>query len=221
MGKISGAFWPSRGFIFDWFRGRGNFWSILICPRLQFCLSSGSLLVEEIVRDYFILYKKPIALTKGWCSKRQLLESLYGGQFTLSTPLIKPNFCTLDAWWWAMQGVCTVYSITREEETRKATNPVSQLHSTHRHRQHGWPGQAVWIGTGPLWLEEACSRLLCSRQMMMMMMMMILLPHRHSTTVSLETTPFITFILANYVSVKQRKQSRKRFWSKVLLILEP
>ena len=23
----------------------------------------------------------------------QLLESLYGGQFTLSTPLIKPNFC--------------------------------------------------------------------------------------------------------------------------------
>ena len=26
-------------------------------------------------------------------SKRQLLESLYGGQFTLSTPLIKPNFC--------------------------------------------------------------------------------------------------------------------------------
>ena len=28
-------------------------------------------------------------------SKRQLLESLYGGQFTLSTPLIKPNFCIL------------------------------------------------------------------------------------------------------------------------------
>ena len=27
--------------------------------------------------------------------KRQLLESLYGGQFTLSTPLIKPNFCIL------------------------------------------------------------------------------------------------------------------------------
>ena len=26
-------------------------------------------------------------------SKRILLESLYGGQFTLSTPLIKPNFC--------------------------------------------------------------------------------------------------------------------------------
>ena len=25
----------------------------------------------------------------------QLLESLYGGQFTLSTPLIKPNFCIL------------------------------------------------------------------------------------------------------------------------------
>ena len=24
----------------------------------------------------------------------QLLESLYGGQFTLSTPLIKPNFCS-------------------------------------------------------------------------------------------------------------------------------
>ena len=28
------------------------------------------------------------------------------------------------------------------------------------------------IGTGPLWLEEAHSRLLCSRPMMMMMMMM-------------------------------------------------
>ena len=26
---------------------------------------------------------------------RRLLESLYGGQFTLSTPLIKPNFCIL------------------------------------------------------------------------------------------------------------------------------
>ena len=35
------------------------------------------------------------ALTKGIRSKRQLLESLYGGQFTLSTPLIKPNFCIL------------------------------------------------------------------------------------------------------------------------------
>ena len=28
------------------------------------------------------------------------------------------------------KGVCTVYSITWEEETRKATNPLSQLHST-------------------------------------------------------------------------------------------
>ena len=28
-------------------------------------------------------------------SKRQLLESLNGGQFTLSTPLIKPIFCIL------------------------------------------------------------------------------------------------------------------------------
>ena len=28
-------------------------------------------------------------------TKRQLLKSLYGGQFTLSTPLIKPNFCIL------------------------------------------------------------------------------------------------------------------------------
>ena len=35
------------------------------------------------------------ALTKGYCSKRHLLESLYGGQFTLSTPLIKQNFCIL------------------------------------------------------------------------------------------------------------------------------
>ena len=50
---------------------------------------------------YLLLYYKnctqPIiprlALTKG--SKRQLLESLYGGQFTFSTPLIKPNFCVL------------------------------------------------------------------------------------------------------------------------------
>ena len=30
---------------------------------------------------------------EGLRSKRQLLESLYGGQFTLSTPLIKPNSC--------------------------------------------------------------------------------------------------------------------------------
>ena len=79
--------------------------------------------------------------------------------------------CTQDAWWWAMQGVRTVYSTTWEEKTRKATNPVSQIHSTPsgRHRQHDWPGQAVWIGTGSLWLEEARSRLLCSRPMMMMM----------------------------------------------------
>ena len=72
---------------------------------------------------------------------------------------------------WAMQGLCTVYSTTWEGGTRKATNPVSQLHSTPigRHRQNDWPGQAVWIGTGLLWLEEDCSRLLCSRQMMMMM----------------------------------------------------
>ena len=70
---------------------------------------------------------------------------------------------------WAMQGVRTVYSTTWEEKTRKATNPVSQIHSTPfgRHRQHDWPGQAVWIGTGSLWLEEARSRLLCSRPMMM------------------------------------------------------
>ena len=27
------------------------------------------------------------------CGAASLLESLYGGQFTLSTPLIKPNFC--------------------------------------------------------------------------------------------------------------------------------
>ena len=68
-----------------------------------------------------------------------------------------------------MQGVRTVYSTTWEEKTRKATNPVSQIHSTPfgRHRQHDWPGQAVWIGTGSLWLEEARSRLLCSRPMMM------------------------------------------------------
>ena len=79
--------------------------------------------------------------------------------------------CTQDAWWLAMQGVRTVYSTTWEEKTRKATNPVSQIHSTPfgRHRQHDWPGQAVWIGTGSLWLEEARSRLLCSRPMMMMM----------------------------------------------------
>ena len=32
-------------------------------------------------------------------------------------------------------------------------------------------GQAVWIGTGSLWLEEARSRLLCSRPMMMMMIL--------------------------------------------------
>ena len=56
---------------------------------------------------------------------------------------------------------------TWEEKTWKATNPVSQIHSTPfgRHRQHDWPGQAVWIGTGSLWLEEASS----SRPMMMMM----------------------------------------------------
>ena len=47
-----------------------------------------------------------------------------------------------------------------KSETRKATNPVSHLHSTPvgRHRQHDWPEQAVWIGIGPLWLEEDCSR---------------------------------------------------------------
>ena len=57
---------------------------------------------------------------------------------------------------------------TWEEKTWKATNPVSQIHSTPfgRHRQHDWPGQAVWIGTGSLWLEEASS----TRSMMMMMM---------------------------------------------------
>ena len=71
-----------------------------------------------------------------------------------------------------MQRVRTVYSTTWEEKTRKATNPVSQIHSTPfgRHRQHDWPGQAVWIGTGSLWLEEARSRLLCSWPMMMVMM---------------------------------------------------
>ena len=71
-----------------------------------------------------------------------------------------------------MQGIRTVYSTTWEENTRKATNPVSQVHSTSfmRHRQHDWPGQAVWIGTGSLWLEEARSRLLCSRPMMMMIL---------------------------------------------------
>ena len=64
----------------------------------------------------------------------------------------------------------SVYSTTWEEKTRKATNSVSQIHSTPfgRHRQHDWPGQAVWIGTGSLWLGEARSRLLCSRPMMMM-----------------------------------------------------
>ena len=78
--------------------------------------------------------------------------------------------CPQDAWWGAMQGVRTVYSTTWEEKTRKATNPVSQIHSTPfgRHRQHDWPGQAVWIGRGSLWLEEARSRLLCSQPMMMM-----------------------------------------------------
>ena len=35
------------------------------------------------------------ALTKCLSAKRELLESLYSGQFTLSTPLIKPNFCVL------------------------------------------------------------------------------------------------------------------------------
>ena len=71
-----------------------------------------------------------------------------------------------------MQGVRTVYSTTWEEKTRKAMNPVSQIPSTPfgRHRQHDWPGQAVWIGTGSLRLEEARSRLHCSRPMMMMMM---------------------------------------------------
>ena len=34
-------------------------------------------------------------LSELWLSKRQLLESLYGGQFTLSTLLIKPNFSKL------------------------------------------------------------------------------------------------------------------------------
>ena len=45
----------------------------------------------------------------------------------------------------AMQGVCTVYSTTWEEETRKATNHVSKLHSTpiRRHRQRDCPRQAV------------------------------------------------------------------------------
>ena len=67
--------------------------------------------------------------------------------------------------------VCTVYSTTWEEETQKATNPVTHLHSTPigRHRQHDWPRQAVWIGTGPLCLEKDCRRLLYNRQMMMMM----------------------------------------------------
>ena len=75
-----------------------------------------------------------------------------------------------------MQGVGTVYSTTWEEKTKKATNPVSQIHSTPfgRQRQHDWPGQAVWIGAGSLWLEEARSHLLCSRPMMMMMMICVL-----------------------------------------------
>ena len=84
---------------------------------------------------------------------------------------------------WAKQQLCTWFAHsflsfflsffflhflgTWEEKTRKATNPVSQIHSTPfgRHRQHDWPGQAVWIGTWSLWLEEAPS----SRPMMMMM----------------------------------------------------
>ena len=33
-----------------------------------------------------------LALTKGKRSKRQLLETLYGGLFTLPTQLMKPNY---------------------------------------------------------------------------------------------------------------------------------
>ena len=101
-------------------------------------------------------------------SKAQSLKDTHIADNTM----LDETSCTQDAWWWAMQGVRTVYSTTWEEKTRKATNPVSQIHSTPfgRHRQHDWPGQAVWIGTGSLWLEEARSRLLCSRPMMMMMM---------------------------------------------------
>ena len=77
----------------------------------------------------------------------------------------------------AIQGVCTVYSTTWEEETRKATNRVSKLHSSpiRRHRQHDWPRQAVSFDTRPLWLEEDCSHLLCSWQMMIRQIKLILL----------------------------------------------
>ena len=39
------------------------------------------------------LYKLHTTHNSSIRSKRQLSESLYGDQFTLSTPLIKPNFC--------------------------------------------------------------------------------------------------------------------------------
>ena len=107
-------------------------------------------------------------LFEWWLPKWKLKFDLWEGHI-LNIKLLFHiiNFYT----WVKIRGVRTVYSTTWEEKTRKATNPVSQIHSTPfgRHRRHDWPGHAFWIGTGSLWLEEACSRLLCSRPMMMLM----------------------------------------------------
>ena len=62
---------------------------------------------------------------------------------------------------------CIFHHMGRENQEGKEPCFSDTFNTFWRHRQHDWPGQAVWIGTGSLWLEEARSRLLCSRPMMM------------------------------------------------------
>ena len=61
---------------------------------------------------------------------------------------------------------CIFHHMGRVKPGRQRT--LFLTHIQHLLGQHDWPGQAVWIGIGPLLLEEDCSRLLCSRQMKMM-----------------------------------------------------
>ena len=62
---------------------------------------------------------------------------------------------------------CIFHHMGRENQEGKEPCFSDTFNTFWRHRQHDWPGQAVWIGTGSLWLEDARSRLLCSRPMMM------------------------------------------------------
>ena len=85
----------------------------------------------------WFIWDRNLALHLTLYSVNSVLESLYGGQFTLSTPLIKPNFCIIFLYSWKIKRQrddlfeLTLPCAVQPVQTTRISYMLSQLSAIH------------------------------------------------------------------------------------------